>query len=1176
MTDDGGNVGIKGVTIIKNPPPKLDGVTSPALVDNDTTEESLLNGQDFTVTWTKPTDSDTVNNFARYDIYLLPEATTLDTLTHNPVTAIDELTDVNTETWTGTGGLVIDSNGDTLVAANYKAYVVTVTSDTINFDNSDPAATAAATIITEPLIPPAFVSATFISDTSVEVTFSRNLDTNLAAHDASLFTSTDFTIDGTAGTNGVLSISGAVITLGLNSLNNTGQTSTDLDIAAGAVVSVSGAAVVETLDQTVADGQNPVITFTAPIADSFLNDTISVQYQLSEGAKSNGVTLTFTQTGGEADANSPHTATLSGETGNTPYDLSFNANNFTSLENGAGDALVNGAQYSIAINATDVADNIATPITRAGGYFDNELPATPVTVHFPSAVGINGQYTNDLTPQLNWFSSTDNLTSGDDLVYTLELALISDFSVLEQDYTDINLTIDVTNDTYAVYLEEGTINSGGGSFYVMFKMPGAENIKRIKIPFLEFDPNLITINTTDVTAIEPVVATWTDPAIADGVAIVDLANKKYIDFETGRNGLAAENYLIGGALPKQIFKIDFTVNPGQNLPVLVDLFNTGGVEIVDISGTNRVGDFTWYRELLLQEDGAADANAQELLSLTTNGTYFWRVKAVDQANNSSNWQAITEEFVFDNTDPTINTINLIDSTLGSVTYTTDGDIVNLSALISDANNADMTIADITADLSGFGGGAAVNPLTYNTGTGLATWSGALVTCADGSVSITITATDPADNTTTDNSASLICDNTDPVVATTTITSPNGGDFWAGNSSQLITWNTGDITETNLTGLTLEYFDGSAWQQIATSEANDGSYTWDPVPSLDINNVQIRLTAVDGTNKTASDTSDADFTIDSTQPAITANTVTYPNGGEYIKGGSDVTITWNDADITDTNLKATPIKLEYFDGSSWQLIADNISNSGSYLRSSVPSLNINNALIRLTAVDKAVNYDLDDSDAGFTIDSIAPTINLREILDLNGNGLLDAVKIELDENINDATINLGDFSLSENYTWDAFSGSRGAVTFSSGIGTVTADDNTFYLAITEGSGDNAEAANCSGLSVTGCDTAQTPTLQYTAGNLQDLAGNNLVSDAGVVVTDKAAPVAKYGHYLDDNSDGQIDRVDFYFSEDVISDGYEDGDYVIPDGGDINLVDEASVTAVNETLRIFTNGDAKITG
>jgi len=69
-----------------------------------------------------------------------------------------------------------------------------------------------------------------------------------------------------------------------------------------------------------------------------------------------------------------------------------------------------------------------------------------------------------------------------------------------------------------------------------------------------------------------------------------------------------------------------------------------------------------------------------------------------------------------------------------------------------------------------------------------------------------------------------------------------------------------------------------------------------------------------------------------------------------------------------------VKLEYYDGITWVVIASGQDNDGSY-DWTVPSLNINNAKVRISVSDFAGNIGSDESDAAFIIDSTHPAINI---------------------------------------------------------------------------------------------------------------------------------------------------------------------------------------------------------
>ncbi|WP_224250002.1 lamin tail domain-containing protein [Hyalangium gracile] len=95
---------------------------------------------------------------------------------------------------------------------------------------------------------------------------------------------------------------------------------------------------------------------------------------------------------------------------------------------------------------------------------------------------------------------------------------------------------------------------------------------------------------------------------------------------------------------------------------------------------------------------------------------------------------------------------------------------------------------------------------------------------------------------------------DTVSASVTLSSPNGGESWAGGSSQSITW-----SATGVTNVKLEYtLNGSTWTVITSSTAaSAGSYPW-TVPSSATTTARVRVS--DAANAAVTDSSAAAFTI----------------------------------------------------------------------------------------------------------------------------------------------------------------------------------------------------------------------------------------------------------------------------------------------------------------------------
>ena len=103
----------------------------------------------------------------------------------------------------------------------------------------------------------------------------------------------------------------------------------------------------------------------------------------------------------------------------------------------------------------------------------------------------------------------------------------------------------------------------------------------------------------------------------------------------------------------------------------------------------------------------------------------------------------------------------------------------------------------------------------------------------------------------------------PVV---TVVSPNGGESITGGGTWNISWTAtdGDTPATSLTlFLEVSLNNGTDWLQIASNEANDGTYPW-VSPSVATGTGLVRITVSDGV-LTGTDTSDNPFSISTTPP-----------------------------------------------------------------------------------------------------------------------------------------------------------------------------------------------------------------------------------------------------------------------------------------------------------------------
>jgi|GEM_PF-4921153 len=168
-----------------------------------------------------------------------------------------------------------------------------------------------------------------------------------------------------------------------------------------------------------------------------------------------------------------------------------------------------------------------------------------------------------------------------------------------------------------------------------------------------------------------------------------------------------------------------------------------------------------------------------------------------------------------------------------------------------------TVQDITWTSSGLTGMVKIE-VSRNSGS---SWSSLISSTANdgshpwtvtgpGSTTARIKVTSVASPTTSDSS------NADFIIPppSITVTSPNGGEVWAGGSLQTITWTSSGVT--GMVKIEISRNGGSSWTAIVPSTTNDGDHAW-TVAGGATSLARIRVSAAMGSS---SDSSDANFTV----------------------------------------------------------------------------------------------------------------------------------------------------------------------------------------------------------------------------------------------------------------------------------------------------------------------------
>jgi len=217
----------------------------------------------------------------------------------------------------------------------------------------------------------------------------------------------------------------------------------------------------------------------------------------------------------------------------------------------------------------------------------------------------------------------------------------------------------------------------------------------------------------------------------------------------------------------------------------------------------------------------------------------------------------------------------------------------------------------------------------------------------------------------------------------TVTSPNGGETWAIDSSQTISWTWGGSIPNVNVELSL---DGGANYTIpvANNIPNTGSLIVNPVGNWPTTQARIRV--YDPIDLAIVDQSDADFTI---KREIGPIEVTCPNGGENWNVGTGEEITWN-AEVT---INFVRISLSLDGGVTYPtVLTGSTANDGSWMWSNIPGEDKSNQCrIKINNILNELVYD--ESDADFAI--ICPLPNPPTTVSASDGAWPDKVQVTWD-------------------------------------------------------------------------------------------------------------------------------------------------------------------------------------
>jgi|GEM_PF-4209293 len=375
-----------------------------------------------------------------------------------------------------------------------------------------------------------------------------------------------------------------------------------------------------------------------------------------------------------------------------------------------------------------------------------------------------------------------------------------------------------------------------------------------------------------------------------------------------------------------------------------------------------------------------------------------KVKAVATDNAGNTAEDINTGITLDRKNPTIR--NLTPPNGAYVNTTTPWINATLTNGVAgiDPASIKMTVNGVTINVNG-----SAPTAYYYVATGLLSYK---PTLSDGLNNVTVSVKDKAGNGPTTASWSFIVDTIKPTIQTTTLIYPNGGETLYAGSTVNILWNATHITDTNLgtNPISLYYTtDGTHWNLIATNEANDGSYTW-IVPLVISNTVKVNITATDLAGNSASDASDADFTI-TYVPVLTTVDVTASPTTVYADGFSYSTIT---ATVLDQYGNSMAGKTVYFTTTFGTLNATSaITGSDGKASVTLTSAYIGTATVTATADSISDSVQVEFIGAGGTTNIIDMLNNIIGKLWSNADSLKNetkAIEAKLDLLVVDSNTN----------------------------------------------------------------------------------------------------------------------------------------------------------------------------
>ncbi len=401
------------------------------------------------------------------------------------------------------------------------------------------------------------------------------------------------------------------------------------------------------------------------------------------------------------------------------------------------------------------------------------------------------------------------------------------------------------------------------------------------------------------------------------------------------------------------------------------------IQIRNVNLNTYWDEAAWVSAPTWVKASGTDSWSRALPSLTNGSVFEVRARAIDSAGNESG--VVSDTFTFnDLTGPTVWMIGLPDfvSALSWISGTAE------DAPPGQLDRVEVQIANVSQDTH-WDGTAWVPSSIWITASGTSSWNYPLPSLDDGTVyGLSARATDTAGNESAVVSHTFVFDTTVPSIALNEIADPTNSLPAIGGTAVDALPGQVDGAQVQIRNIDLgTYWDGSSgWTTAPIWIRASGTDSWShSLPSLPSATYEISARATDRAGN-ASAVVSITFTLDSTLPAITVNSIADPLNSLPSVGGTA-------ADALPGQLDRVEIQIRdvnqntYWDGVSWTSAPIWISASGTHSWDyAVPPLNDGSAYqIRAKAIDGVGNESAVAS-LSFTIDATAPTVNLHDIAD----------------------------------------------------------------------------------------------------------------------------------------------------------------------------------------------------